>query len=135
MKALRQHGPAALALLWLLFMLWWGQQPRQAQFVAFQAAGVMTVPPEAVGALTLTRGAESRRLERAKPGVLRGLWVQALDLWQKPANPGAVSTHQHGGAVEPPRFKSVEQAGWRRDGQRVPAALAIAITASGRNIQ
>ena len=124
MKALRQHGPAALALLWLFLMLWWGQQPRQGQFVAFQAAGVMTVAPEAVSALSLTRGAESRQLERARPGVLRGLWVQAMDLWQKPAAVGAASAHQHGGAVEPPRFKSVEQAGWLRDGQRVPAELA-----------
>jgi len=123
MRAMQRHGPALLALLWLGLMVWWGQQPRQGQFVAFEAAGVMTVAPEAVSALTLTRGGESRQLTRATPGVLRGLWVQAMDLWQKPANPGGGGAHQHGAAVEPPRFKSVDQAGWLREGQRVPAAL------------
>lgn len=124
MKAAVRQVPALLALLWLGLMVWWGQQPRQAQFVAFQAAGVMTVAPEAVSALTLARGTTSRHLERATPGVLRGLWVQAMDLWQKPVNPGGGGAHQHGGAVEPPRFKSVERAGWLRDGRRLPAELA-----------
>ena len=132
MTVLRQQGPAALALLWLLMMVWWGQQPRQGQFVAFQAAGVMTVAPEAVSALSLTRGAESRQLERARPGVLRGLWVQAMDLWQKPTTAGATSAHQHGAAVEPPRFKTVASADWLRNGQRVSADLAKQINLATR---
>lgn len=124
MRRVWSHALALLALCWLCVMVWWGQQPRQAQFVAFEAAGVMGEAPEAVGALTLSRGADSRHLERAQPGRLRGLWVQAMDLWQKPASTGAAGSHQHGGAVAPPRFRSVEQASWVRDGQRLPAAVA-----------
>lgn len=62
---------ALLAAGWLIAMVGWGQRPRQEQLVTFVAAGVMHEAPEAVTALTLSRGRETRRLTREAVGVWR----------------------------------------------------------------
>ena len=54
----------AVALCWLLYLVFTGQTMQQGQFVAFEAAGLMSGPPEAVGEVTLAREQAIRVLAR-----------------------------------------------------------------------
>lgn len=60
------------ALGFLLAMLMTGARPRQAQFVAFEAAGVMAETPAAVHALALRVGKRHWALEHAATGWRSG---------------------------------------------------------------
>ncbi len=60
------------ALVYLVVMVVTGARPRQAQFVAFEAAGVLQSRPEEVGAVRITAAAEVWDISRRGQG-----WVVA----------------------------------------------------------
>lgn len=62
---------ACLAALYLLVMALAGEQMRQAQFVAFEAAGLLAEDPATVTALSLGRGETRRHLVRGDGGWRR----------------------------------------------------------------
>lgn len=66
MKSGRLAGRAlaCAALVFLLVMVFTGARPRQQQFVAFEAAGVLEVPPAEVRALEVAHGGRRWRLTR-----------------------------------------------------------------------
>ncbi|MSQ68129.1 MAG: hypothetical protein EXR83_08035 [Gammaproteobacteria bacterium] len=113
---------ALAALGWLWAMVAVGQLPRQAQFVAFEAAGVMREAPEAVREVRLSQGPRQVTLVRAAPGVARGVWVQALRLWQPLAKPSAPGAHQHGGVVEKALHTALGADNWTHEGTPLPTA-------------
>lgn len=59
---------AAAACAYLVVMFETGSRPTSEQFVAFEAAGVMTVTPEHVVRVTLGIGEAQRRFERRAAG-------------------------------------------------------------------
>jgi len=59
---------AALGFVYLLVMALAGGPMQQAQFVAFEAEGVLAAEPTAVQALTLRIGAQALALQRAAEG-------------------------------------------------------------------
>jgi hypothetical protein len=61
---------AALAYLALMYSV--GSPPRQQQFVAFEAAGVMALTPEHVRAVVLESGAQRYALRRSAGGWTSG---------------------------------------------------------------
>ena len=68
MKAGGRALLAALAIGWLIAMLVTGARPTREQFVAFEAAGVMTAPPERVQQIDVQSGERRWRIERRGAG-------------------------------------------------------------------
>ncbi len=64
MKAAGRALLAAIAIGWLMAMLVTGARPTREQFVAFEAAGVMTVPPARVRRVDVQAGEQQWRIER-----------------------------------------------------------------------
>lgn len=59
------HAAALAALLFLALMVVTGARPRQQQFVAYEAAGVLEASPAAVRAIEIVAGRRHWRLDRA----------------------------------------------------------------------
>lgn len=55
---------AGLALAYLVTMVVTGARPRQAQFVAFEAAGVLTHEPDEIGTVRIAAGGQAWTLTR-----------------------------------------------------------------------
>lgn len=73
--AVRRHAGSLLALLalaYLCVMLVTGARPRQGQFVPFEAAGVLSMPPAEVTGIDVTDGARRWHLERTAQGWRTG---------------------------------------------------------------
>ena len=62
------NGLALLAVVYLVVMVTSGEQMRQAQFVAFEAKGLLAQDPSTVHALQLQSGGRSVELKRAGNG-------------------------------------------------------------------
>lgn len=71
-RAVLRACAALGAVAYLAAMLATGARPGRGQFVAFEAAGLMAEPPEAVHAVELAQGARRWRFERAD-----GSWTLA----------------------------------------------------------
>ena len=67
MKLRFERLSVAVALCWLVYLAVGGQSMQQGQFVAFEAAGLMAEPPEAVTRVTLA-SQEARRVLEPVPG-------------------------------------------------------------------
>jgi hypothetical protein len=59
-----RHALAGVALVFLAVMVYTGARPRQQQFVAYEAAGVLDAPPAEVRALEVTMGGRHWQLAR-----------------------------------------------------------------------
>jgi hypothetical protein len=76
---------AGLAVAFLVVMVVNGAQPRQRQLVKFEAKGVLSLEPEAVGKIVLRRGGRQAELVRRAEGG----WALTPDTVLEPA----VATH------------------------------------------
>ena len=119
------HALLALAALgWLVAMVVVGQLPRQAQFVAFEAAGVMTDAPAAVREVTLSVGTRQVTLSRPALGLAREVDGSALHATAAPTQPAPSGTPQHNDVVETVARPPPPLDGWTHAGRPLPSAAA-----------
>ena len=115
---------ALAALGWLLAMVVVGQLPRQAQFVAFEAAGVMSDAPAAVREVTLSVGTRQVTLSRPAQGLTREVGGSALQAAAASTQPAPSGTPQQGEVAETAARPPPPLDDWRHAGTPLPSALA-----------
>ncbi len=119
------HALLALAALgWLVAMVVVGQLPRQAQFVAFEAAGVMSEAPTAVREVTLSAGTRQVTFSRPALGLAREVDGSALHATAAPTQPAPSGTPQHNDVVETVARPPPPLDGWTHAGRPLPSAAA-----------
>ena len=119
------HALLALAALgWLVAMVVVGQLPRQAQFVAFEADGVMSEAPTAVRKVTLSAGTRQVTFSRPALGLAREVDGSALHATAAPTQPAPSGTPQHNDVVETVARPPPPLDGWTHAGRPLPSAAA-----------